>query len=97
MEYTIDWSPAKNAELKDRYGFGFERVLVALADGKLLDEREHPNKERFGHQRQLVVEIDDYAWVVPFVFQDQQVFLKTLFPSRRATRDYVHAKDKQDD
>ncbi len=51
-----------NAELMDRYGFGFERVLVALAEGALLDERSHPNAKRYGHQRQLVVKIDGYAW-----------------------------------
>ena len=84
----IDWNVAKNAELIERHGFGFERVLVALAEGRLLDERAHPNRERYGHQRQFVVEIDGYAWVVPFVVDGDRIFLKTLFPSRKATRDY---------
>lgn len=91
MEF--DWGPTKNAELRARHGFGFERVLVALADGMLLDERTHPNKERYGHQRQLVVLIDDYAWVVPFVSDGERVFLKTLFPSRQATREYLGGRD----
>lgn len=89
MYPDIEWNAEKNAELKERHGFGFERVLVALADGRLLDERRHPNVEKYGHQRQLVVEIDGYAWIVPFVTDGQRVFLKTLFPSRKATRDYL--------
>ena len=54
----IEWSPSKNEELKERYGVGFERVLVALTEGALLDSRTHPNVERYGHQHQLIVEID---------------------------------------
>lgn len=89
MYPDILWNAEKNVELKERDGFGFERVLVALADGGPLDERRHPNAEKYGHQRQLVVEIDGYAWIVPFVMDGENVFLKTLFPSRKATRDYL--------
>ena len=85
----IEWSPSKNDELKERYGVGFERVLVALTEGGLLDSRTHPNVERYGHQHQLIVEIDSYAWIVPFVQEGQRVFLKTMFPSRKATKKYL--------
>ncbi|KAB0681938.1 toxin [Aureimonas leprariae] len=89
MREAIDWGSEKNASLRTRYGFGFERVLVALADGDLLAVRRHPNRERYAHQGQLVVEIDRYAWVVPFVEGDAGVFLKTMFPSRRATKEFL--------
>jgi uncharacterized DUF497 family protein len=82
MQMEIEWSPAKNAELKKRHGFGFERVLIALSEGTLLDERAHPNVERYAHQRQLVLAIEGYAWVVPFVIDGDRIFLKTMFPSR---------------
>ena len=85
----LEWSPQKNAALKLRYGFGFERIIVALAADSLLDERAHPNVEKYGHQRQLVVEIEEYAWVVPFVVKGNRIFLKTMFPSRKATREYL--------
>jgi hypothetical protein len=85
----IDWNDEKNAELNDRYGFGFERVLVALNEGFLLDNRAHPNKGRYGHQRQLVVEIEAYVWIVPFVQDGDVVFLKTMFPSRKATKQFM--------
>jgi uncharacterized DUF497 family protein len=89
MESLIEWSLEKNAELKERHGFGFERVLVALSEGQLLDNRTHPNTERYGHQRQLVVEIEAYAWIVPFVQHGETIFLKTMFPSRKATKRYL--------
>jgi hypothetical protein len=89
MQRELEWSPKKNEELKQRYGFGFERVLVALAEGALLDNRTHPGGERYGHQRQLVVQINAYAWIVPFVQDDQAIFLKTMFPSRKATKRYL--------
>jgi uncharacterized DUF497 family protein len=89
MEPAFEWSPEKNAELKKRHGFGFERVLVALSEGDVLDERAHPNEERYVHQRQFVVAIDGYAWVVPFVTDGETIFFKTFFPSRKATRDYL--------
>lgn len=89
MGFDIEWSAAKNAVLKERHGFGFERVLVALSEGALLDNRTHPNSEQYGHQRQLVVEIDAYAWIVPFVQVDRTIFLKTMFPSRKATKFYL--------
>ena len=89
MDVTVEWNPVKNAALKERDGFGFERILVAIAEGKLLDEHAHPNVRRYAHQRQYVVEIDGYAWVVPFVVDGDSIFLKTLFPSRTATKQYL--------
>ena len=89
MEPSIEWSLEKNAELKERHGFGFERVMVVISEGGLLDERAHPNEEKYAHQRQFVVAIDGYAWVVPFVTNGETIFFKTIFPSRRATRDYL--------
>lgn len=88
-EPEITWSAEKNIELKARHGFGFERILVALANGALLDERAHPNTELYGHQRQLVISIEGYAWIVPFVTDGRRIFFKTMFPSRKATREYL--------
>ncbi|ORE90828.1 toxin [Aurantimonas sp. 22II-16-19i] len=83
------WNSEKNDALKARYGFGFERVLAALQEGRLLLNRRHPNEERYPHQRQIIVEIDHYAWVVPYVETEGGLFLKTMFPSRRATREFL--------
>ena len=83
------WNDKKNQALGERYGFGFERVLVALSEGDLLEDRVHPNSSRYGHQRQLIVKIGSYAWVVPYVQSEEGIFLKTMFPSRKATRRYL--------
>jgi hypothetical protein len=87
-------NPSSVCILKRRYGFGFERVLVALGEDALLDNRSHPSSGRYAHQRQLIVQIDAYAWVVPFVQEGNAVFLKTMFPSRKATKRYLGAKDE---
>ena len=89
MDADILWSDEKNQQLKARFGFGFEKILVALSDGGFIDERAHPNSQTYGHQRQLIVKIDDYIWVVPFVSDGEIRFLKTFFPSRDATRHYL--------
>jgi len=89
----IDWNPHKNAELIVRHGIGFEEALVAIAGGKLLDERADPNRERYPHQRQWIIELDGYIWVVAFVMGGNEIFLKTMFPSRKDTRDYLGGRD----
>jgi hypothetical protein len=85
----IRWGPEKDADLRRRYGFGFDRIVDAVNEGRTLDDREHPNAARYAHQRQLVVEMGEYAWVVPYVEDEDQVFLKTFFPSRKATAEYL--------
>ncbi|CDN54197.1 Hypothetical protein RG1141_CH18570 [Neorhizobium galegae bv. officinalis bv. officinalis str. HAMBI 1141] len=82
----IHWSDEKNDLLKQKFGFGFERIVIALSEGMLLDDRRHVNIERYAHQRQLVVEIEGYAFIVPYVETERGVFLKTFFPSRKAVR-----------
>jgi hypothetical protein len=85
----IHSSEEKALLLKQKFGFGFERIIVALADGKLLDDRRHVSTERYPHQRQLVVDIEGHAFIVPYVENEDGVFFKTFFPSRKATRDYL--------
>jgi hypothetical protein len=82
------WSPEKNAQLiKDR-AVCFEAVVVAIEAGELLDVLEHPNQDRHPGQRILVVRIDGYAHLVPYVEADDHLFLKTIIPSRKAQRDH---------
>lgn len=83
------WSPEKNRKLIAERGVSFEEVLAAMAHGGLLDEIEHPNKSRYPYQRLFVVRIRGYAYLVPFVETNDHLFLKTIIPSRKATRDYI--------
>jgi uncharacterized DUF497 family protein len=89
------WDDAKNEKLKAERGIGFEEIVFLIERGDLLDVLEHPNQERYGDQRIFVVQRDDYVYLVPFVEDDRLVFLKTIIPSRKATKHYLgkEAKD----
>ncbi len=88
------WSPEKNAQLKIERGISFEQMVVAMDDGGLLDILEHPNLAKYPQQRVLVVASDGYAYLMPFVEANDHVFLKTIIPSRKATRNYLIGKDQ---
>jgi uncharacterized DUF497 family protein len=83
------WDDAKNAKLRTERGIGFEDIVFHIERGDLLDILEHPNPERYGGQRFFVVRREDYVYLVPFVENDQTVFLKTIIPSRKATKQYL--------
>jgi uncharacterized DUF497 family protein len=92
------WSSEKNDLLKAERGLSFESIVVAIESGGLVDVLAHPNSDRYPRQRILVVAHDGYAYLVPFVEEDAYYFLKTIIPSRKATRDYLnqgadHAND----
>jgi uncharacterized DUF497 family protein len=83
------WSPEKNEALKAERGVSFESVVVAIERGGLLDILAHPDQAKYPRQRILVVAADNYAFLVPFVEDEDRFFLKTVIPSREATRDYL--------
>jgi hypothetical protein len=83
------WSSEKNESLAADRGISFEIVTVAVGADGLLDVLEHPNQNRRPGQRILVVAVDGYAYLVPFAEEDDYVFLKTIIPSRKATREYL--------
>ena len=83
------WDPTKSEELRGRHCLGFEQVVVAIESGAVLATMPHPNLVRYPGQRIMVLNIDDYAFLVPFVEDEDHFFLKTIIPSRRATRDFI--------
>ena len=90
MDISFDWSLEKDQELTEQRGISFESVVSAIEQGGLVDVLEHPNQTRYPGQLIYVVEIDQYIHLVPFVTQaDGTRFLKTIIPSRKATRDYL--------
>ena len=89
MNAGFDWSVDKNRQLIEQRGISFESVVSVIEQGNLVDVLEHPNQVRYPGQLIYVVEIDEYIYLVPFVIQaDGTRFLKTIIPSRKATRDY---------
>ena len=90
------WDLEKNDQLKQELGVSFEQVAVAVETGGLLQIAPHQNPAKYPRQKIMIVEIDDYAYLVPFVEDEDHFFLKTIIPSRKATRDFI-AKDNSDD
>ena len=85
----INWNPDKNRMLMEERGISFEDIVFALQSGYLLDDVVHPSKDRYSHQRLFVVAIEDYDYLVPYVENEEEVFLKTAIPSRKATKQYL--------
>lgn len=67
-------------------GISFEEVLSGIEQGGLLMTLDHPNRQKYPNQRIWVVRLRGYAHLVPFVESDEEIFLKTIMPSRKATR-----------
>lgn len=86
MRY-FDWNPEKNKKLIKERGISFEMCLVYIEQGKILDIIN--NKTPYEHQFVYVLEIDEYIYYVPFVEDDEKIFLKTIIPSRKATKKYL--------
>ena len=91
------WDDAKNAKLKADRGIGFEDIVFHIERGDLLDILEHPNPDRYAGQRIFVVQREDYVYLVPFVEDEHSVFLKTIIPSRKATKQYLGEESDDED
>jgi len=89
MKY-FDWSAEKNDKLFEERNVCFEDVVIALGEGDLLDTVEHSNKNKYPNQNIFIIKIDGYAYLVPFVEDEKKIFLKTIIPSRQATKKYLN-------
>ena len=87
------WNAEQNESLRSERGISFENIVVAIGSGGLLDILAHPNQAKYPKQRILVVSCDNYAYLVPFVEEEDYFFLKTVIPSRKAARDYLNQGD----
>jgi hypothetical protein len=88
MKY-FQWSEDKDAQLKRERGVSFSDVVALMMGGGLLDVVPHPNPRKYPNQKMFVVKVDDYVCLVPFVETEDGVFLKTIIPNRKATRQYL--------
>ncbi len=86
------WDYDKNEQLKEKRGVSFEQVSLLMERGDVLDVIEHPNQRRYPGQKIAIVEIDEYAYLVPYIQESEQIFLKTIIPSRKATNKYVRSQ-----
>jgi hypothetical protein len=94
MAFT--WNGEKNELLRKERGISFERAVIAIEEGHLIDVLEHPNKEKHRHQIIMIVEIEGYAICIPTIEEENgDFFMKTLYPSRKYTKVYnLEGKDE---
>jgi hypothetical protein len=85
----FSWSTSKNERLKAERQISFDEIVVAIEEGGVLDVLAHSNSARYPNQRILVVRFAGYVYLVPYVEDAECYFLKTVIPSRKATRDYL--------
>jgi hypothetical protein len=91
---TFSWNDEKNTLLKIQRQVSFEEIVLYIEMGFLMDVLEHPNQEKYKGQKVFVVQVDDYVYLVPFVETESEIFMKTIVPSRKATRKYLKGSAK---
>ena len=91
------WNEEKNQQLKAERNVCFEEVVTALEKGRLLARVRHQNTKKYGQQILLYVELNRYVYVVPTVEVDDVIFMKTIFPSRKATKQYLGERSEKDE
>jgi hypothetical protein len=94
---SFRWNHEKNERLKFERGISFEEIVLSIEADGLLDVLQHFNPKRYPNQSILVVAVDDYAYLVPFVEEADYFLLKTIIPSRKATRDYLRQEDEHEE
>lgn len=88
MKYH-NWNNEKNKKLKKERGISFEDIVYYIEHGQLIEIIDHPNVEKYKHQKMYVLNVNNYVYLVPFVENDKEIFLKTIIPSRKATKQFL--------
>ena len=86
---VFNWNAEKNQQLIEERGLSFEEAVFFIQAGGLLDDIAHPNTRSYPNQRLFIVAIKDYVYLVPYVEDSEQIFLKTIIPSRKFTKIYL--------
>ena len=83
------WNEDKNRQLKSERRISFEMIISQIEASRILDIVHNPNRVKYGDQRMFIVELDGYAFLVPFAEDEEEIFLITVIPSRKATKRYL--------
>ena len=83
------WNPDKNKLLQQERGISFEEIVFHIQSGDEIEIFDHPNQERYPNQKISAVAVEGYVYLVPFVETEEGIFLKTIIPSRKATKKYL--------
>lgn len=90
MKY-YDWNDKKNEWLKKERALSFEMIVLAIESGDLLDRVKHPNSKKYPEQKVFYVRLENYVYAVPFIEDEEKIFLKTIIPGRKAIKKYLGA------
>ena len=84
-----EWNSEKNVQLKEERGVSFEDIVFYIDRGDVLDIVPQPQQSKYPGQRMFIINIENYAYLVPFIENEDKIFLKTIIPSRKATKRYL--------
>lgn len=87
----IYWDSAKNEKLKTERGISFEEILVCIENSEVLAIIQNPSKKH-SCQRAFVIGLNNYVYYIPFIEEGDDIFLKTIIPSRKLTREYLDSR-----
>ena len=90
---TFKWNSEKNEILDLNRGITFEEIVQRIQSGAKVIETDHPNKKKYPNQKIMIVDVEGYAYLVPYVIEENEYFLKTIIPSRKATKKYLGDKN----
>ena len=82
------WNVEKNELLEKTRGITFEEIVQRISSGAKVIETDHPNKRKYPNQKIMIVDVDGYAYLIPYILENEEYFLKTIIPSRKATKKY---------
>ena len=91
MNY-FDWDKSKNTVLIKERNISFQEIKIAVQNHMILDDYNHPNQKNYPGQRIMAVEVSNYVYLVPYVKDGEKIFLKTIIPSRKATKKYLERR-----
>ena len=92
---NFDWDPEKNEKLKQERGVSFEEIVFLLGERKLWKIERHYNPKNYPNQEIFFIPVGDYVYLVPFIQDGETIFLKTAFPSRKATKEFKKEIEKK--
>jgi len=91
---SINWNTEKSLALKELRGICFEDAIFYTEKGHILDDYLHPNQKTHPGQRIMVVNVANYIYLIPYVENEEELFLKTIIPSRKATQKYLGERNE---
>jgi len=89
----FEWDPEKNERLKRERNISFEKIIFHLSQGDVWKIADHPDQENYPDQKIYFVIVQDYIYLVPHVVEKDYIFLKTIIPSRKATKMYQNEQE----